>query len=41
MAKTINVGRSSVTGKFVPPAYVKTHKSTTETETIRIPTKKK
>lgn len=41
MAKNVKVGRSSVTGRFVPPSYVRSHPSTTTTDTIRIPTKKR
>ena len=35
MGKTTKAGRSSVTGRFVPPSYVKSHPSTTQTETIK------
>ena len=35
MVKRVTVHRSSVTGKFVPPKYAETHKSTTETERIK------
>ena len=38
--KTITVGRSSVTGRFVPPSYVRAHPKTTETEHLKIPPKK-
>jgi hypothetical protein len=30
--KTVTVYRSSTSGKFVKPSYVKTHPNTTETE---------
>jgi hypothetical protein len=41
MAKNVKVGRSSVTGRFVPPSYVRTHPSTTTTDTVRKPSPKR
>lgn len=35
MGKATKIGRSSVTGKFVKPSYVKSHPKTTTTETIK------
>lgn len=42
---TRRVGRDSETGRFIDKSYVRTHPSTTETETVRVasrrPAKKK
>lgn len=41
MYKTKLVGRSSVTGKFVPLRYTDKHPRTTEKEHVRVGTRKK
>ena len=40
-AKKITVNRSSKSGRFVKPAYAKKHKSITETEHYKRPTKRR
>jgi hypothetical protein len=37
---TKTIHRSSVTGRIVKAIYAKTHPNTTETERVRIPSKK-
>ncbi len=41
MAKKITINRSAVTGKFVTPAFAKSHPRTTETEHRPAPKKGK
>lgn len=41
VAKTKQVGRSAITGQFVPIKYTQQHPRTTEIERVRVGTRKK